>query len=533
MRKSNKRTRAWLAAILLFLISVSCDLSAISPSFRTSAGEPDADAAETGDLLAQDKVVLTPSEALLLATPTSSPSTSNDITPVETQSAQPPTIPQRTLSPDGPWYAFLADDGIWALNPDGSGLTHLVDDIVVAPIDLKAGAKGSTLAFVTADNAFNLRNLTLKLLKLPEGSVETITPLLAPGNQPAENPKVCDPKYEAARAVKVYNGLSWSADGSKLAFIGAIDGPTADLYVYRPADGSITRLTDGPSQAYGVNWSLRDDYIIHFGVSCFGTGAGFNMTGAWAADPDTGDVIDLYTPGQDSYGEEFANNYWSAGDAFFVVTHSGCPARDLRMVDMQTREVTMVHEGCFWDYRVYPPEIIAVLSGADFSDQPGLYLYSPEAPFQLLKYIPFENGQELGRFGNMFMVKNIDHSKPLHVISSVNIPDGSPGWYQGQGEIPLKHPATDRSYAWSEDDNFYFLREGAAAPVLLSDRGARFPYWVEDISGPVGDITIRLLYFTGIDPATLYIASEPDFIPVPVGEGLMPRGEFIWLFKPQ
>lgn len=449
--------------------------------------------------------------------------------PADEEPAEPATlasIPEAPLSQKGPWTVFLAKDGIWALNQDGSGLTHLVDEIVVAPSELSAGINGSYLAFMTASDAFTLQDLTLKMLKLPEGTVETITPIIAPENEPGDSPEICDPKHEAARAVTIYNGLAWSPNGTKLAFIGAMDGPTADLYVYTPEDGSITRLTDGPSQAYSVNWSRSGEHIVHFGVSCFGTGAGFNMTGAWASNAETGDAITLYQPSEESWGEEFVANYWGAEDAFYVATTSGCPVRDLRLVDLQTQEVTMVHEGCFWDYSVYPPEIIAVLNGSDFSDEPGLYLYSPEAPFPLLNYIPFENGQELGRYENMFLIKSIDYDKPLPEISSVNIAVGSPGWYQGQGDFPLRWPGMESSYTWLERNNFYYLPEGTDQPKLLSDQGARYPYWMEELSDTVGDYRMHLLYFVGDESATLYIASEPDFIPIPIADGLMPKGEF-------
>jgi hypothetical protein len=253
------------------------------------------------------------------------------------------------------------------------------------------------------------------------------------------------------------------------------------------------------------------------------------MDGVWASNVETEDVISLYEPDQESYGEEFVANYWSAEDAVYVITRSGCPAKDLRLVDIQTQDVTMVHEGCFWDYAGYPPEIIAVLDGPDFSDEPGLYLYSAEN-FQLLNYAAFENGRELGRYENMFLVKTFESNQNLPEISSVNIEDGSAGWYQGQGDFPHNRPGFAASYAWLEGEYFYFLPEDAVQPILLSDQGASFPFWVEDFSGASGDIRNHLLYFVDDGFGTLYIASEPDFIPIPISEGLVPGGGFtrVW-----
>jgi hypothetical protein len=152
----------------------------------------------------------------------------------QTQAAPTPEeqagIPEAPLSDNGPWLLFSAEDGLWALNPDGSGLTHLTHEPLAAPRDLRAGISpsGHHLAFVTTTDKGNLTGLRLKLLSLPGGEVQEITPLTSPSTEP--NPedwgedaweKVTDPAYNAARAVTVGNGVAWSPDGSKLAFIGA------------------------------------------------------------------------------------------------------------------------------------------------------------------------------------------------------------------------------------------------------------------------------------------------------------------------
>jgi hypothetical protein len=50
---------------------------------------------------------------------TSAPPTLAPVEPVA------PTIPDEPLSTTGPWVFFASDDGVWALNPDGSGVTSL------------------------------------------------------------------------------------------------------------------------------------------------------------------------------------------------------------------------------------------------------------------------------------------------------------------------------------------------------------------------------------------------------------------------
>ena len=449
---------------------------------------------------------------------------------------QAPIVPQKNeLNPVGPWVVFQAMDGLWAFNQDGTGLTHLVDEIIVAPSNLSAGLSpnGGYLAYVTTSDAFTLQNLTLKLLKLPEGTIETITRLTSPETEPSSNFDMCDPKHEAARAVTIDDGLGWSNDGRQLAFIGAMQGPTADLYMYSPEDGSITRLTSGPSQAYGVHWSMSNEFIVHFGAACFGTGAGFNMAGAWAAYADGHDVIDLYTPSPESYGELFVANYWGQPDAFYVATMSGCPLRDLRLVEIETRKVTSVHSGCFEDYAVGPTNLLAVLTSQDFSEDPGLYVYAERGSsgdFPASVYVPQENGREVELYADIALIKVVDFSQPASQILSYDFLNGNPGWYSGKGDFPRFSPDWTR-YTWLENDTFYLGQWGTNQTQVLSSQGARYPFWYEEVGATIGDVRQHLIYFAGDDSAALYLASDPDYAPVPIASGLIPQSDPVLVYS--
>ena len=52
-----------------------------------------------------------------------------------------------------------------------------------------------------------------------------------------------------------YGTSQWSADGTQLAFEAAIDGDSADLFVYSSADGGVKHLTSGSAQDYALGWS--------------------------------------------------------------------------------------------------------------------------------------------------------------------------------------------------------------------------------------------------------------------------------------
>ncbi|HKZ24582.1 MAG TPA: hypothetical protein VJ398_02195, partial [Acidimicrobiia bacterium] len=83
------------------------------------------------------------------------------------------------------------------------------------------------------------------------------------------------------RTIVDVSSMAWSPDGRQLAFMGLMEGPTADLYLYSLEDGQIRWLSSGPAHAIRPSWSPDGDYIVHHGVLGMGTGAGFSVTGAW------------------------------------------------------------------------------------------------------------------------------------------------------------------------------------------------------------------------------------------------------------
>ena len=58
----------------------------------------------------------------------------------------------------------------------------------------------------------------------------------------------------------------WSPDGRYLAFVGAIEGPSSDLYLYDTLNNRVIRKTDGPNQAIMPYWSPDGAGILHQSV---------------------------------------------------------------------------------------------------------------------------------------------------------------------------------------------------------------------------------------------------------------------------
>jgi WD40 repeat protein len=270
-------------------------------------------------------------------------------------------------------------DGLWIVRPDGSELRALVSDQFIVGADELTDSispDGKHLAYITsADSSSWFNGLTLHILTLSDGASVADIPLTSPETEPGPEFEFGDPVIEATRAITDVPSLAWSPDSTQLAFIGVIDGPSADLYLYSLADGSITRLTDGPSQGYQPMWSPDGRYILHAGADGFGTGAGYVMAGVWAARADGSEVLSLYTP--DSGDEVFVG--WVTNTTFLVYSwQADCGPQNLRTFDIETGRSQMLWEGCF--EMAYGPEsdTALIVAGSypyfDPSAEQGTYL---------------------------------------------------------------------------------------------------------------------------------------------------------------
>jgi hypothetical protein len=305
-----------------------------------------------------------PTEAVPTAPPPSKvPPT--EILPTEPPTPAPveptaPSIPQAPLSAAGPWVLFASDDGVWALNPDGSGVTSIWD-IYGEGRNIEfmrwwAAPKGGRVALLEIEKRYELSNPLLKLITLPEGTIQTITALMPEDFD--YSALDFDDQMTAEQvwaAVGIWNTMAWSSDGTMLAFNAAFEGPSADLYVYSTLDGSITRLTDGPSQSVDPVWSPDDAFILHGAAEKLNygySGAGYDMLHVWAARPDDSGVEKVFD--HEFYGYESVLGWL---DDTRYLADSGeifCGNFDLREIDIFEGVVRSLHSG-HYVYRAYAP----------------------------------------------------------------------------------------------------------------------------------------------------------------------------------
>lgn len=222
------------------------------------------------------------------------------ITPVSSIAAQQETH----LSDSGPWLLYLATaEGetlpyLWGINANGTGLTRLSDQPVVnfAVHPHPQPNTGSHLVAYVGTAPDDLRrDLALYFLSLPDGGISDPIPLTSAetGYLPDSTAPDGVNTLDIAAALAHTQSLAWSPDGQWLAFVGAMDGPSADLYSYQLANGTIRRLSDGPHHAYQLLWTPDASQIIHSANACFlCMGGPFEGgQGIWGAYPDGSGLV--------------------------------------------------------------------------------------------------------------------------------------------------------------------------------------------------------------------------------------------------
>ncbi len=206
------------------------------------------------------------------------------------------------LNPDAPWLLVATKTDLWAANPDGSSLVQLTHGINWQTDLSRAIQPAGNQVVLLTYGADPYHQLALNLFSLPDGSIKKITDLTTPQTEPAADSAPGDPSLEAMRAISERTSYAWSPDGTKLAFIGALDGPHASVYIYDTSGGTVNRISQDDFQDYAPTWSPDGTRLLYFSADGFGTGAGISMKGAWSASSDGSDVSVLYTP--TSSGEE-------------------------------------------------------------------------------------------------------------------------------------------------------------------------------------------------------------------------------------
>lgn len=302
-----------------------------------------------------------------LQSPTASPSTI-PLTPIDTPA---PT----SLNTSGPYILFEGRNGIWISNPDGSFPTRLSEIEVQGDLRHAISPARDRIALVVQND----QGLDLVMVNIPGGEVETIAHLISV----TRDEDLTSEKSFATFAIRDYDSVAWQpGEGRLLAFIGAIDGPTADLYTYDTQTKTITQLTSGSSQAILPTWSPDGQYILNYSVSWvppFGgaIGRANQLDGVWAVHISDGKIIALPKP------KGILPHFVGWQDDSHYITYDSdeaCDSTNLRSVDVASGEATSLMDFSFYSFITRSPENGALL----FSGAPGCPNSVGEGTFLLL-----------------------------------------------------------------------------------------------------------------------------------------------------
>lgn len=492
-----------LGAALLALAAGCRPVDDQSPSVAPSLSESTPSAPTAIPVSAMEEAVTAPPE------------------PASTQAAP------AALSAAGPWWAFYSPEGIWAVNPDGSGLTLVLDrtarGLPNPAYRLAPSPAGGLLALIEIDDRFGMSPPWLRLLNFPDGELTTVAQLHPEFGATAPGEELTD-RWAAAG---LWNELAWSPDGRWLAFNAVIDGESGDLYLYSVEQAQLTRLTDGPTQTVFPIWSPDGRHIIHgaarrlyFGYS----GAGYDYTGVWSAQAD-GQGLELLYPTQVNGFERVLG--WLSDTQMLLVTEAPnemlpCGYRDLRTLDFVTHAGRTLAAGPYGLVAFDTANGVALLAVPDEPaclqrESPGIYwldVRSANPPLQIVEDQAYELGWSgpAGLFlaSTSFGALAIDRAGQF--IDLV-VPEGTFG-------LPQVAPGS-RRLAWSGDglwigslqDNLdqqpNLIHTGRMGAVSWSPDGQHLLFMAED---------------------GLFAASEPDFAPVEI-IGLSGSGP-VWVLPP-
>jgi WD40 repeat protein len=358
---TTRKASSLILILMVLLVLVSCSETPdqVSP---TSTGFP-------APISTPSAEVISPTPERSQEIPSTTPSPSNF---------------QQPLTPDGPWALLGGDGGVWAANLDGSGAVQLSRDLLYKPaagnLQDAISPDGSLAAFVTMTDHY-FHGMTLTILHFPDLSLIRSIPITSEDTEPPMN---VDGGYQSYPYLAA-GDFAWSPDGRMLAFTGLIEGETSDLYLYNSSDGSISRMTDGPTEAFQVSWSPDGKYILHFGAYGFGTGAGAPVEAAWLAGVQDNSVRLLYEP--EGNGEYVDG--WISPEEFVVHSWSAiCGDFNFRIFNIQNGTSEIFYEGGVWGHAFDPQSgaLLLVLKPIEYcsvgyTNLEGIYIVWPDNPY--------------------------------------------------------------------------------------------------------------------------------------------------------
>lgn len=415
---------------------------------------------------------------------------------------------------------LTTDVGIWAIDEATKAATQLSSDPMTLDNVHSLAPDQKHFAYLTGFGGASY-NPILTVLSVENQTILLQIELTGPMTQPNTESSVGDPAFEAIRAMNFTDSLAWSPDGTRLAFVAARDGNSADIYLLNLVDNAVTRLTYEAGHASGLHWSPDARFLQYMSVTSFGTGAGLGMEGLWVYDTHSNQPLLLET--LDSNGEEFIA--WMDNSRFLITSWGQtCGGNyNLRIVDAISLEQRILVDSGFTAVAYDPENQFGIFSVAYTYDNcgnvalldQGLYIFGESVPVlgpdgPIAGEIGRKKFEQVTAYsigfipqGNLFTVYGDEGLQQIYY-------KGEYGWVSLDSLPEVKglkpYPGPEGSYwAWA---SYYsgkpglWITQNSSNPIQLSSLYTGTPVWNQD-----GDT----LYY--IENSQLFKAQAPQFIP--------------------
>lgn len=453
-----------------------------------------------------------------------------ELQPLPTPTEEPRPDSELPLNPTGPWLVSVTDDGVIVLNPDGTGrrvmfrgsgdLGSSAEAFFPRWDAYLAGSEWVAIRSSGTDEMPVDRQLLLAQLPGTEAvrEIQLVSPELASELAAAGDEELRTGAYKDLRMAMGGDSrlttTTWSPDGRQLAFVAAMDGPSADLYVYDTRSDEVRRLTSGPNQPHLLGWSPDSHWVLHEEIKdiIFADGLVYSVEAVCAAAADGSSVKRI--PGLNGPLELLG---WLSPTRFVVLRYVFPPEpqyRRMKVVDLHQGPVTDLYQGSMFLWALAPEfgEVAFFVNGWQFSDEDtlplGLYLNSvddgPPQSVDLAETVEHPTVYHLSWSAPLgaFVVKTkSDHAVAVSPEGEITPVSGPECEYLG--------PSPDGLWlGLGSCFDRYGLRLRRLADGHIIQPTTELAYgvtWLPDASG--------IYYFQGEDPARLMFLAIPDGSP--------------------
>ena len=416
-------------------------------------------------------------------------------TPVPEELVQPTTPqvvieePQNDLPPET--ILAVTSSGIWVVNEQTHEAAQISNDSLDASWDLNDGLSPDKkfFAFITGFSEVSVNPMIVVLDIKNQTSIlklELTGPIIQPGMEGTHG----DPAFEAYGAMQSDGSFAWSPDATRLAFVAARDGDSADVYLFNRSDNSVTRLTDEAGHAAGLHWSPDGQFLQYLSVNTFGTGAGATMEGLWVYDFQSDQAQLLET--LESNGEDFLA--WTDNSHFLIASSSRlCESNNLRLVNAASLYNQVIVDGCFTGIAYDPEQKFGMFSVTEFNYEncpcgepldTGVRIFGEDIGYPIAGEIGIKKFEQLNAYGigfipqgNLFTVYGDAGLQTIYYDNGKHSLNILP---EVKGLTPYPSPTGDH-WAWaSRIQTGLWITENNSNPVELSPLFNGIPLWSQD-----------------------------------------------------